>query len=173
MKKIEYRTRAVTRYVVTEYVAEDNTSTGSAVHTTIGEFDSLDQANKVGEALQGAANITNKTFQEATFTSLQPAGQKVRCKVVCTSNEPSVYNAAVKGDDPMWIDHGRQIRLAAVWGGQAADGKNAALENRIFSDATPCVNFDARIQNPEAAANFEVGKEFYVDFIPVPSKIDN
>lgn len=39
-------------------------------------------------------------------------------------------------------------------------------ENRRFWDATPSGEITLIISNPDAAATFEVGRDYYVDFIP-------
>ena len=53
-----------------------------------------------------------------------------------------------------------RIVLAAVTRGD---------ENKSWAEATPVAKFEMTIQNPEAAAVFYVGQEFYVDFTPVPA----
>lgn len=40
-------------------------------------------------------------------------------------------------------------------------------ENRKFFESTPSGSIDLGTINPDAAAQFEVGKEYYVDFTPV------
>ena len=49
------------------------------------------------------------------------------------------------------------VEFAAV---MASEG-----EDSIFGKATPSVTFNMVVHNPEAAAQFEVGKKYYVDFI--------
>lgn len=39
-------------------------------------------------------------------------------------------------------------------------------ENKKFYDASPCGNIHLGTVNPEAANQFELGKEYYVDFTP-------
>lgn len=38
--------------------------------------------------------------------------------------------------------------------------------NRAFWEATPNGRIEMQINNPSAIQNFEVGKEYYVDFVP-------
>jgi len=40
-------------------------------------------------------------------------------------------------------------------------------ENKAFWEATPAGGIQLSIINPQAAAQFEVGREYYVDFTPV------
>lgn len=39
--------------------------------------------------------------------------------------------------------------------------------NRAFWEATPNGKIEMQINNPSALEQFEVGKEYYVDFLPV------
>lgn len=52
-----------------------------------------------------------------------------------------------------------KVKFAAVTRGE---------ENKQWAEATPMANFEMTIQNPEAAAIFYTGQEFYVDFNQVP-----
>lgn len=52
MKKVEYKVRGVTRYIVTRFETEDlGNGNASAASTTKGEFDRADTAYEVGYAL--------------------------------------------------------------------------------------------------------------------------
>ncbi|MCK4793057.1 MAG: hypothetical protein KAV87_55520 [Desulfobacteraceae bacterium] len=70
--------------------------------------------------------------------------EKVRGKMVCHSNN--------KG----------QINMGAVY---SADPDH---ENKVFSDATPAASVNMLIENASAAAFFEPGEEYYMDFTLVP-----
>lgn len=59
---------------------------------------------------------------------------------------------------------GWQITLSAVWGGVDKAGHNAVTENHVFGKHTPQGDIKLFITNPIAAARFEVGREYYVDF---------
>lgn len=57
------------------------------------------------------------------------------------------------------------IRLFAVY------STDPESENKAFTDATPALTVLMTIaKGKPAAAMFEAGKEYYVDFIPVPPK---
>lgn len=53
-------------------------------------------------------------------------------------------------------EHGDSIRLQPVTSGSP--------ENAEFYKWTPCGQIELSTINPEAAKQFEIGKEFYVDF---------
>lgn len=59
-----------------------------------------------------------------------------------------------------------EVKLIPIWAGAAPDGKNACLENRVLSDATPSGSVVLGIANEAAAAAFDVTKNYYVDFTP-------
>jgi hypothetical protein len=44
---------------------------------------------------------------------------------------------------------------------------SGSVENEEFFKTTPSGKIEMSIKNPEAMKQFEVGKEFYVDFTPV------
>lgn len=56
----------------------------------------------------------------------------------------------------------KRIEMRAV---QATD--EASDENRMFGTATPHGDLSMTIVNPDASAEFEQGKEYYIDFTPV------
>lgn len=68
-----------------------------------------------------------------------------------------------KGDTPDSFG----VQFGAVWEGSSE--QQAVSENAIFGKYTPYAEFKANICNPNVHANLEVGKEYYVDFIPVES----
>ena len=55
------------------------------------------------------------------------------------------------------------MRFDAVY----SDDKNS--ENYSFSQATPSLSLSMYISNPAVLDAFEQGKEYYLDFTPVPS----
>ena len=58
-----------------------------------------------------------------------------------------------------WISQDRrEIRLAVVYSGSE--------ENKYFFSATPGGDISLFVVNPDVAAAFEAGKEYYVDFTP-------
>lgn len=61
---------------------------------------------------------------------------------------------------------GADIHMAAVSGDYDAEGNNAAEENRIFGKWTPNAHLEMGVDNPAAAAQFEPGKTYYLDFTP-------
>lgn len=69
----------------------------------------------------------------------------MRCKMVCTFNQPQ--NSG-----------GRYLHFAPVYTGSD--------ENREFFKSTPGGVVQFNLVNEAAASNFEVGKEYYLDFSP-------
>lgn len=57
---------------------------------------------------------------------------------------------------------GEQINAHAVYGGST----NA--EDNTFSAATPSLNLQMWINNPEAIGKLEKGKKYYIDFTEAP-----
>lgn len=55
----------------------------------------------------------------------------------------------------------QSVRLTPVVGGQGNQ------ENDQFFKYTPGGSIDLQVMNPEAADQFNIGQEFYVDFTPV------
>jgi len=72
----------------------------------------------------------------------------VRAKFKCETVNPDTNGA-----------DGKSIALTAVTNGSA--------ENDSFFKWTPAGTVYLSIVNPDAAKQFEVGKEYYVDFSPV------
>lgn len=52
VKTVEYKVRAVTRYIVTCYERDPESGAGSII--TFGDFDNIDYANRVRQALEKA-----------------------------------------------------------------------------------------------------------------------
>lgn len=73
-----------------------------------------------------------------------------------------------------------RLRLTSVtdtnWGGSLTQKKlrfdaiydTATPEGQRFQKATPSGHCELQIDNPQAIAQFEIGKDYYVDFNPVP-----
>lgn len=47
---------------------------------------------------------------------------------------------------------------------------NSIPEDLRFQKATPSASAEYNIDNPDALAQFELGKDYYVDFSPVPEE---
>lgn len=86
----------------------------------------------------------------------------VRAKFVVaeiTQNRPWQFGG--DGKTPKFIP--TNVKLEPVYK-RGEDGKNA--ENEAFGDATPSGSLQMLIQNDQAASQFEVGKEYYLDITP-------
>ena len=79
----------------------------------------------------------------------------VRAKFVCTSK--AITNEGTE-------DEGFQIGLDAVTSGSE--------ENENFFKMTPAASMNLSTINPKAAEQFEVGKEYYIDFSPADASDD-
>jgi hypothetical protein len=69
--------------------------------------------------------------------------------------ESSKVTSAYGGPKPVESD---RIKLSAVTG----------PGNEDWSKWTPSGDLNIQITNPEAMGQFEVGKDYYIDFTPVP-----
>ena len=58
--------------------------------------------------------------------------------------------------------NGDKVRLRAVCRGE---------DNKVWSKYTPNATFEMTCLNPEATAQFEVGKEYLVSFARVPERL--
>lgn len=58
--------------------------------------------------------------------------------------------------------HGRTVHLGVVY------DTDVQKENGRFTKATPSGTIQMRVDNPEAAVQFQPGKSYYVDFHEVP-----
>jgi hypothetical protein len=179
-KPIEYRVRAVTRYVVTRHDPDHPGATTSQ----IGEYGAAELAGGVAAALALAERENNGA--EAVFIPYEgpPPGKVMRCKVTLSAMQPNVHlvyhetggrrvphadGTTPDQTDPMnYVQDGVNVHFNAVWAGQAEDGGNAARENRIFAFASPHVEFRATVRNKDVTDKLEVGRQYYVDFIPAP-----
>ena len=81
----------------------------------------------------------------------------VRCKMTCFYISPI---------DPNFPDGAREVRFTAVYA-QSSDLQKLS-DNTNFWKYTPQGTIQMTIDNPVALAQFEEGKEFYVDFIAAP-----
>lgn len=81
----------------------------------------------------------------------------VRCKLYVTSLE--TFSSPPKTGI---------VKMSAVYKNKPNVNGNACLENHVFGQYTPNATLQMNIQNPDAFAQFEPGKEFYVDFSPAP-----
>jgi hypothetical protein len=71
----------------------------------------------------------------------------------------------------------QSIERVEAYGGEAVTIKMGPVyssspdsENHAFWKATPSGNIILSVINPEAAAQFELGKEYYIDFTLTPAK---
>lgn len=182
-RNVEYRVRAVTRYIVT---AHDDTST-----TEVGEYRASELASGAAAAL-ALAERTNGA--NAVFVPYEgpPPGKVMRCKVSMTDRRVNVasatddkgvylgrmierpdgregtYKSADPTDPTNWRPDGEHIRFAAVCAGFDKDGVANVEENRIFGYWSPSVTFEAVVRNEDVLRNLQLGAEYYVDFIPAP-----
>ena len=58
--------------------------------------------------------------------------------------------------------NGTTLKFGAVY------SQDPNHENKRFWDATPVANLEMTIKNEAAAQYFELGKEYYLDFIEAP-----
>jgi hypothetical protein len=170
MTKIEWRLRAVTRYILTRFettqfpAAADTEPMSLNKVDPIGEFASLSHALRMGEAMAHHDRAHARDgLSDVTFDGISLPGAKVRCKMTCVSAWPGL-------DEKGKPTGGGMVTMFAVFESGAADGGNAAIENRIFSKATPNASVQMQINNPEAFARFKQGDHYYLDFIPVPKE---
>ena len=63
---------------------------------------------------------------------------------------------------------GNEVHFTTVY--ETDDQKGADPENIRFTTATPWGEIKLGINNPAAIDQFEVGKQYYVDFHPAPPK---
>lgn len=91
----------------------------------------------------------------------------VRAKMVCTGKAPRQYQKS----DGTSVE-AFQLTFRAVfpqWNEKLGrcDHDANCPENKIFGEATPSADLSMFVVNPDATAQFEVGKEYYLDFNPV------
>lgn len=84
---------------------------------------------------------------------------RVRAKFVCNSYETALQHGQ-HGKSPTEC---RTVKLSAVYDGSE--------ENKRFFRFTPSGSISLGTLNPEAWKVFDLGGEFYVDFIPVPKPV--
>lgn len=77
----------------------------------------------------------------------------VRAKFRCSSIEDFGYN--------------KRVSLQAVYEGSLGENE----ENKRFTKATPWGELKMTVDNPAAAIQFEIGKEYYLDFTEVPQPV--
>jgi hypothetical protein len=80
----------------------------------------------------------------------------VRAKFAVNSIER--FNTSVYADGKSTIKECQNIKLSAVCGNSD--------ENKQFFASTPSGQLQLGTVNVEAAAKFELGKEYYIDFTP-------
>ncbi|QQE80912.1 hypothetical protein [Alicyclobacillus sp. SO9] len=79
---------------------------------------------------------------------------RVRAKFFVADVQP----ATIDGEEA------KSVSLYGVFTSQDGREGNATEENRIFGDYTPGAEIRMTIKNPDAFKQFELNKEFYVDF---------
>lgn len=178
-RNVEYRVRAVTRFIVT---AHDETSTKE-----VGEFKAVELASGVAAALALAERENGANAVFIPYEGPLP-GKVMRAKLNLTSRAPHVsiqWGEAAhgrketrqnsQGRDYLWIDpedpanykmDGEAISFHAVC--PPTCDPNGAEENLIFGEATPSAQFSMHIRNPDVLAALEQGRSYYVDFTPAP-----
>lgn len=72
-----------------------------------------------------------------------------------------IHNVTAHGEPKT----GEQISAGAVY------SEDKTTENYSFSVATPSLNLQMFISNPGAFNQLIAGKEYYLDFIPVPEGV--
>lgn len=70
--------------------------------------------------------------------------------------------AKFKVDSVEHYEYGGNVKMSPVYTGSE--------ENKGFWEATPSGSLQMRIDNQKALAQFEPGKEFYLDFTPAPAE---
>jgi hypothetical protein len=58
------------------------------------------------------------------------------------------------------------VQMSPVFASLPDNQGNAVEENRIFGKWSPSDSLQMQIRNPAAAAQFELGKSYYLDFTP-------
>src|SRR5687768_17112518 len=86
-------------------------------------------------------------FTDGRFRNRSIGGQMVRAKVRCEALD------------------GNAVQFTTVYEPDASKD----TENARFTKATPWGEIKLGIDNPAALEQFQVGKEYYVDFTPVPA----
>ena len=76
----------------------------------------------------------------------------MRCKVVCNLKQPSSFNE----------EEGFYLTFSPVYRGSE--------ENKEFFKYTPSGTVTFGVTNIAVAEKFEVGKEYYINFTPAPTK---
>jgi hypothetical protein len=71
----------------------------------------------------------------------------------------TIRRAKMKVEQKTQTTYGHGVKLTAVYGDSP--------ENKAFFAATPSGVVEMSVVKPEVAAAFELGKEYYVDFVPV------
>jgi len=187
-KVLEYRVRAVTRYVVTEHTLVGGESKGTS---ECGEFKTADQANLAAHGLafayRGEGTSYNFPYEGP------PPGKVMRCKVVLHGRQqawgeaPRDANGKPPGryEERPWESGGRSgvfiyadptdpanivldgetLQFSAVCPPSCG---GSAPENAIFGQYTPNFDLRAHVRNPDVLATLEQGREYYVDFTPAP-----
>jgi hypothetical protein len=184
-KSIEYRVRAVTRFIVTEHDPVAKTT------TQIAEVDGGETANLIAEAFAAQVYANRGKLGVAIPVTAPLPGKVMRCKVVLSSRMANVtwandaegkplgrtvtigegeyaHTAPDPRDPTNWRPDGENLGFSAVCAGFDANGVPNVEENRIFGYWSPNVSMTMTVRNQAVLDNLEQGREYYVDFTPAP-----
>lgn len=93
----------------------------------------------------------------------------VRAKVVCASKSLCAHHRS----DGTTVEAANLTFYGVHKALHDATGKqipgNGHVENEIFGEYTPSINFSMYVVNPEAHKQFKQGEMYYLDFTPVPA----
>lgn len=184
-RNVEYRVRAVTRFVVTEHDPVNNTT------TQIAEVDGGGTANLIAETFAAATNAAGHQPAKAVPVTDALPGKVMRCKVTLSSRMANVtwaigedgkplgrtvmqgegkyaHEAPDSRDPANWRPDGENLGFYAVCAGFDANGVPNVEENRIFGYWSPNVEMKMTVRNQTVLDALEQGREYYVDFTPAP-----
>lgn len=182
--KIEYRVRAVTRFIVTKHDPDKETT------DKVCEVDAQYVANRIAE---GLALEKLENGREAVAVPLHEAlpGKVMRCKVFLGARQANLAYANYENGTPRgrtithgegerasvvpdptdpanWRGDGEQLSFYAVCAGFNPQGVPNVEENRIFGYWSPSVEMKMTVRNQAVLDALEQGAEYYVDFTPAP-----
>ena len=83
---------------------------------------------------------------------------KVRCKVSCTGNDTRVEKAYDEKTSKHYDKTVANLTFVPVYAGSE--------ENKAFFASTPTLQLSFGTVNGDAAAMFQIGKEYYLDLTP-------
>ena len=174
MPRIEYRVRAVTRYIVTRHENGSLGEPGSGSLKEFGEFPRADLADTVATGLadqERRLTSAEPTDVYAIAYAGPPPGRVMRCKVTLTHRAPA-WKLAEWGkgtSDPANLTwDGESLTFHAICPPTCNGAPNASPENAIFGEFTPMFALSAQVRNQDVLDALERGRDYYVDFTPAP-----